>query len=509
MAARTRLLVLAIALLAGLLYAARLNDAPIYMMHDETQFALQAQSIASSGRDLGGRFMPVFFSEPEFPAGRDPVIIYASALVLRVLPFSEGSARLATALVGMLDVVLVFLVARRLFKSDYAGCVGAVLMALTPAHFIRARLGLSPMYSVPFVLLWLLALLAYDDRPSTRRLALGGAWLGLGVYTYLASVVMMPVYLGLTCLLALRARNIRAAVAATAAFLVALVPMLAWHLLHPERFGQVFGSYREFSRAAQLTVLEGIQARIAMYWSFFNPEFLFMTGDTSLVNSTRQVGFFPMAFVVLLPVGLHAIWKSGRPALWIIGIGLLAAPLAAIVSGAIEMNRIMYAMPFGALVAVIGAMALMAEGGWRRGVAMALVVSVAWQFAGFYRDYHGEYRARSAAWFGGNLRDAMVNVIDAHPDGQTTPIYVSAKIPFASRYWRFNALRTQRGSLIDAPIYFSDPPATAPGGSTLLCASAAAECAQLASSAEWRVSFIATEPDQTASFHVLTRQPGR
>lgn len=508
---RTRALTaLAIALLSGLLYATRLDVSPIYMMHDETQFALQAQSVATTGHDLGGRLLPVFFSEPEFPAGRDPVIIYVSALVLRLLPLSEGSARLATALVGVLNIVLAFLVARRLFKSTYAGVAGAVLLAFTPAHFIRARLALSPLYSVPFVLLWLLALIAFEDTPSVRRLAAAGAWLGLGVYTYLASVIMMPLYLALTCLWLLRSLDVRGVTIAIAAFVAVLLPMLAWYGFHPERFSQIFGSYHEFSTTTTLPLLDSIRARVAMYWSFFNPEFLFMSGDTSLINSTRQVGFFPMAFAVLIPCGLYTMWKSGRPILWIIGIGFLTAPLASIVSGAIEMNRIMYAIPFGALAATVGLMALANRSGWTRVAALLLVVSVAWQFAVFHADYFGAYRARSAPWLGGNLRDAMLPVIRVEPSIQATPVYISARIPFASRYWRFNAVRLGRDEVIGRAVYYTEPPADAPPGSALICPSADADCAKLSASGAWERTAVAREPDQTPSYDVLyRRQPRR
>ena len=129
--------------------------------------------------------------------------------------------------------------------------------------------------------------------------------------------------------------------------------------------------------------------------------------------------------------------------------GFLTAPLASIVSGAIEMNRIMYAIPFGALAATIGFVALMQRGGYQRIAALLLLVSVGWQFAVFHADYFGAYRARSAPWFGGNLAGAMVPVILVEPDVQATPVYISARIPFASRYWRFNTIRIGRAELID------------------------------------------------------------
>src|SRR3990172_9603413 len=105
MAARIRTLAIGAVLAASVaaVYVTPLQFAPISLMHDESQFALQAEAIASTGRDLIGRRLPLYFTEPEFPAGRDPAIIYATALVLKVLPLSESSVRLATSLVGVLN----------------------------------------------------------------------------------------------------------------------------------------------------------------------------------------------------------------------------------------------------------------------------------------------------------------------------------------------------------------------------------------------------------------------
>ncbi|MEO8682069.1 MAG: glycosyltransferase family 39 protein, partial [Vicinamibacterales bacterium] len=137
---RTLAAALLIALAVAGLYATRLAFSPVYLIHDELQFALQAQAIATTGHDLDGQLMPVYFPEKGFPAGRDPLPIYATAIGLLVLPFSEASARLPTAMVGVVDVVLIFFLSRRLFGSDWMGVLGAVFLALTPGHFMRSRL---------------------------------------------------------------------------------------------------------------------------------------------------------------------------------------------------------------------------------------------------------------------------------------------------------------------------------------------------------------------------------
>ncbi len=147
-----------------LLYATRLGEVPVYVMHDEAQGALQAQSIATTGRDLSGRLLPLYFTEPEFPPGRDPALIYVTALGLKLLPFTEAAVRTPTALIAVLNVVLTFLVARRLFQSNAMGLVAAGMLLLTPIHFIRGRLLLSPLYSIPFILAWLWSFARFEEE---------------------------------------------------------------------------------------------------------------------------------------------------------------------------------------------------------------------------------------------------------------------------------------------------------------------------------------------------------
>lgn len=52
-----RVAVLAVAALT--IYATRLDVSPIYLTHDEVIYARNAYSIATSGRDLSGRLLPI------------------------------------------------------------------------------------------------------------------------------------------------------------------------------------------------------------------------------------------------------------------------------------------------------------------------------------------------------------------------------------------------------------------------------------------------------------------
>ena len=499
MAART-VPVLSIALLAAAgiaLYATRLGEVPAYVMHDEAQGALQAHAIATTGRDLSGRFLPMYFTEPEFPPGRDPALIYVTALGLQVLPFSEAGVRTPTALVAVLNVLLTFIVARRLFNSDAMGVVSACLLLFTPVHFIRGRMLLSPLYTIPFVLAWLWLFLRFVARPTTSKLAAAAITLGAGCYSYLAAVVMMPLYLAGTLATGWRRIGLAPAIKAGIAFVVALTPMLLWYVTHPERNQQIVSAYQ-----LDGTTRSPLARWIALYWSFFDPSFLFVTGDSSIMNSTRNAGFFPVAFALLLPIGLIALVRTRQPVHLAIAAGFITAPLVSIISGAVEMNRIMFAIPFGVLTASYGADVLLRSRPIAvRAIAAVLLISVPLQFVSFYSNYMGEYRLASASWFAGGAREG-VRAVMQQAQGTSGPIYVNSRIDWVHRIWRFYAIRDERLPMIDRARYVGAPPDDAAPGAFYLCIAASQDCA---ASAGWQQVESVSSIDGSRTFNILRR----
>lgn len=489
-----------LAALAMSLYVTRLGDVPAYVMHDEMGGVLQAHAIATTGRDLSGRLLPLYFTEPEFPPGRDPLLIYLTAAGLQVLPFTEAGIRTPTALVAVLNVVLMFVAARSLFQSTAIGLVAALLLLFTPVHFIRGRLALSPLYTIPFVLGWLWALSRLDAHPGPGRLAVAAAWLALGAYSYLAAVVMMPLYLLLTLALAYRALGIRPLVRAVAVFAVLWLPMLLWYVTHPERNAQIVSAYRLEDATAQLTVARWLQT----YWGFFDPSFLFVSGDASLINSTRDAGFFPMAFALLIPIGLYGLVKSRRPLPLILVAGFLTAPLVSMISGGIEMNRIAFAIPFGVLIAAFGASVLLAGRPMLgRALGVVLLAWIPWQFTGMYAGYMSSYRLDSAPWFAGSAREGVLELM-TQAEGTSGPIYLSQEIEWVHRTWRFYAIKSGRLPMADRAAYVRDVPADAPPGSTVMCPADSAACRALPA-AGWIPVSSAASLDGSRRFTILRR----
>ena len=194
--------VVLIAAAACLLYAPFLGYSPAYLAHDEVFFGLNGHQIASTARDINGRWLPLYFQWPpntQPDVWFQPIPVYFTALFLTVLPVSEWAIRLPTVVLGLIDIVLVYLVAARVFDRPFLAAIAAGLLALTPAHMIHSRLAMDFLYPLPFVMAWLLCLMTFVERRRPWMLFAATTLLGLGFYSYIAAIAMMPVYFAMTC----------------------------------------------------------------------------------------------------------------------------------------------------------------------------------------------------------------------------------------------------------------------------------------------------------------------
>ena len=413
---------------AAVLYAYGLNDADAYLSIEEAQHARQAHSLATTGRDVMGEKLPMYFAQPDFLAGRDPVWVYFSGAILTVMPFSEAVIRLPSLAAGLANIALFYLIGKRLFGSSSMGAAAAALMALTPAHFIQSRIATSQIAPATCVLVWFYFLLLYLDERRLRDLLIAVGSLGVALYTYLPAAFTMPLFFAATVVLLLRETAIRDTslqpaptsrrpiILCCAVFAATVVPLVLWHVLHPERLTHLRDYYTAngYNRSAT-TIFSwpGLLHRADLWWNAFNPGGLLFSGDANLRFSTREVGHVLLPSAVLIAAALvRGLADLRPPARGLVLAGLLIGPIPAVLAGDYEIKRWLVVIPFLTLTALAGVAAL------RRLPRLVVVptllvigVASALQFALFLADYHGDYRARSAVWFGGNMKGAIGEVM--------------------------------------------------------------------------------------------------
>ncbi len=345
-----RRLVLSLTVLAAaLVHTWQLDRAPVYLGNDETAFALQAHSIATTARDEDGRFLPLYFHVFD-NIWFHPALVYAMAPVMAVVPPVPWAVRLPTALLALANVVLVFVLARRLGASDLAAIGASVLLTITPAHVIHGRLACDYLYPVPCVLAWLVLLIDYNRVRTSWRL-------------FAASMVTMPVLLMLTFVV-LRASGIRQAkpyAIVAGGFALMAVPLAIWLLAVPEVYAGFAGRYRDTGADVvhsplgffRLTLMK---ERWSVYSSFFNWSFLFDRAEGHVVSSTYASGVFLKGMTVLLPVGIYHLVRNRRTVFTMLVLAVFfCAPIAAsLVNERYTIDRAMVLVPAGALIGAFG-----------------------------------------------------------------------------------------------------------------------------------------------------------
>ena len=447
----------AAALLAGVIYCSALDVSPLSVTKDEASYAIQSHAVATTGRDINGHRLPLFFQEPGFALGRDPIYIYATAFVLQFVPLSEASLRIPTTVAAAISVGLVVLIAYEIFGSSALAALAGLLLALTPVFFIRSRAALSVILPVPFQLTWLLFLVRYSRDGRLRQALAGVAALGIGVYSYLSMQFLAPVHLVFSLAEMARRRQWRHCVIALALFAALLTPSLIWQLQHPSRMNDMAAGYRVYP--AGLTPLQGLKdvlswsslaTRSDIYWNAFNPSRLFFSGESSLIDSTRTAGLYPVVYLVLLPLGIYDFFR--RP-ITVVTLAILSVFLIGPIPGALireeTIARYLIVAPLAALVAT-AALDRLWKSGWvvLRIASVAAVVLSVILFVGFYNNYMTEWRIGSSFYFGSNLKGAMERVLAVQPDAAPERVYLSEKIPYANVYWEFYRRVHKRDDLI-------------------------------------------------------------
>jgi 4-amino-4-deoxy-L-arabinose transferase-like glycosyltransferase len=518
-----------------LLYGTALTHSPPYLHEAEVLFALHAHAIATTAHDMYGRLLPLYFQMQ--PIGDNvwfhPALVYVTAAFLKVLPYTEWAIRLPSVFVAATSVVLLYAIARRVFGRERDALLAAIMLAVTPAHFVNSRIAMDYVYPIPFVLGWLLCLLAYVERPRPVTLFLGTSLLGIGVYSYIASLVMMPLYLVLSWLTLYltgeRAR--RPYVLAAAGFAWPLLVLPLWLSQHPAVFAETLSRYGVADadvlanlRGKPLDVIleelrrplrfSGLAGRVSLYWYFFDPAFLFLSGGyANPVNSTRHVGVFLLPFLALVPLGLWRLLSPGlRPANLIVALGFVSAPLAAclVVPEPYAIDREMAVVPFGVLVATAGLTWLLADlRAWRRWAGVSLLVLAAAHFVFFLTDYYGDYRGRAAFWFNKNHRGALEEVVTRAEHDQPPAIYLSSgKDPYIDAYWRLTLIKHGKESFLARTVYFNDDTldvSSVPARSVLVATPDDKRLEALVASGALRRLVQIPEPADPPHFSILTR----
>jgi 4-amino-4-deoxy-L-arabinose transferase-like glycosyltransferase len=279
---------------------------------------------------LDGEY-PIFF--PSHP-GREGLFFYLAAPLARLFGLSHTTIKLASALVGLACLPIVYLLGAELFGRR-AGVCAALLLSISHWHVICSRSGLRAGTELPLMMLAWLWLARGLRRGRRWEFLLAGLALGLGMHTYNAFAAVplaMAVLLVAEELLrrgaGLRANRANLILWAVAA-LVAFTPLARYAWDEPRMY-----VYRAATRVTGLEkALPADLLRVALGNAWRALLMFHYQGDavyTTNVPFLRELGYLTAVLAALGGALVARRWRSGYnlTVLTTLGIGLLPTALS-------------------------------------------------------------------------------------------------------------------------------------------------------------------------------------
>jgi len=134
---KVKILFCIIIFLSVFLRVYKLDQVPPSLNWDEIDAGYNAYTIANWARDEWGKFLPLTFTS--FGDDKHPVHIYLTAPIVKLFGLSDFTTRLPGAIIGVLSVIVIFYLARILFKSELVALFSALFLAVSPYHLHFSR----------------------------------------------------------------------------------------------------------------------------------------------------------------------------------------------------------------------------------------------------------------------------------------------------------------------------------------------------------------------------------
>lgn len=349
----------------------------LFLLHDERDIVLSGYSVAKTGHDLFGNFLPISFTgiSPDNPL----VSIYYSAIWWLLLPVkSVFFARLPFVLISTLLMFLVYEIVRRVSDDKRLAFISALIFCFSPWVFHVTRLAMD----LPLAAVTLFGAILFYLK--------GRRWLSyvlffLTFYNYQGFRVVIPfliVYLelirGAPEILRFTQDDIKIFIRKNIInlmFIVFLFVSISFidkavttkrfsqvAFLSPERFTTEVNTRRAAS-SVPLLIRDAFHNKITVAADYVVDNFvkgqdisyLFKTGDYSPINGNAVGGQFFFVFLLFFYLGIMALGRRlNRKDFYLIGfifLGLLPA-MASVNSATYSIRGFVSALGYAYLLAL-------------------------------------------------------------------------------------------------------------------------------------------------------------
>lgn len=336
-----------IIILSALLRLWDLAGFPTGFNADEAALGYNAYSILKTGKDEYGEVLPLSFKS--FGDYKPGFYVYLDIPFIALFGLNELAVRLPSALLGITTVLLVYLLARKIFDSENVGLFSALLLAVSPWHIHFSRGAWETNVATFFITLGVWTFI--KGLNSNMWLFISLVAFIASAYTYQSPRLIVPLLLLILLtkywkyLIPRWKSLIKYAIvlfiltlpivfqfvsgAGTARFAGLSIFSDSGTIL---RSNELRSEHQNIVGIASLFMHNKVTAYtfsfLGHYLDHFTPEFLFIDGDSLIRNKVPDVGQFYLIESIFLAVGIFFAIKLRIKYTVILLIWILVGPVA-------------------------------------------------------------------------------------------------------------------------------------------------------------------------------------
>lgn len=415
-----------IVLLAAVLRFWQLGIVPFGVTHDELGYIYNAYSIAKTGENVFGEFLPflTWIHEGGWPFL--PVPIYLSAPFFWIFDLSATTGRLPAAILGIFDIVLLFSLVKYIFNKTSLALLSAFFLAISPWHLHFSRSAYDPNFSIFF---YLLAIVFFFYEVKVKKVPIVTSFCFLiAIFSYRATTVLFLPLVGVSLwygvkVVKMKKNQIMVFLFGVSAVLLSLFFVVAQNgtkylaeTLPDEKKMQeeIDGQIREaqgplFVRRLFLNKPTYIINKWREnYLNAYSPQFLFLYTEPSGIYSIWSRGriyFLDVVFIILGVAYLYKVYKKGALFLTLL---LLIGGLPGMFGGPPYSSRNFFLSVIFPVFSAGGILFVVTHPflrKWRMITVSLLAISYTYIFGSYLFDYYGRYAFQGAESWAKSLKD--------------------------------------------------------------------------------------------------------
>lgn len=371
-------LIVFILVLALVLRVWRLDIVPPALFGDEVDVGYHAYSLATTGRDYSGNFLPLHLkSLADYKA---PIYGYSIIPFVSLFGVSYLGVRLPAALFGVLGVYLFYLVIKLLFNNKSLALLSAFFLSISPWHMHYSRWGFE---GVEMLTLFLGGLYCFLRAFGNGKwLVLSALLFGLTSMSYHSAKIFLP--LSLLFLVLIYFKQIKAISKKYLLYSLVIFALITIPFAYASLFGGGLDRFSATSIFSDPTIsgqlgasrtrdikVRNIQSKnsevtildrffhnkftlfgsliINNYLQVFSTEFLFIKGDPEPTHTPSGTGqFYKFQAIFLLLGFIYLLTKiTDKKVKLLIVSWILIAPLPSVVTnhGGFHASRLFFLVP--------------------------------------------------------------------------------------------------------------------------------------------------------------------